>query len=254
MTVTIEARNLVAGYGKLAVVRGFDLTADNSSVTAILGPNGAGKTTLLKTIAGLLPRLGGQVTVNGTPQRNGHPAAANKAGIVLVPDSRALFTALTVDEHLAVARRRGGPSPGDMMDLFPALTARRKLTAGALSGGEQQMLAIARALIQQPRILLIDEMSTGLAPVIIEQLLPTVRRIAEDTGMAVILVEQHSRLALEIADQALVLVHGQVSLRGPAADLSADSQALETAYLGATTDGARTADGIPTGSSSSDNR
>jgi branched-chain amino acid transport system ATP-binding protein len=231
MSVTFEARNLVAGYGKLAVVRGFDLSVSNSSVTAILGPNGAGKTTLLKTIAGLLPRLGGQVTLNGTPQRNGHPAAANKAGIVLVPDSRALFTALTVDENLSVARRRGGPSPGEMLDLFPALTARRKLTAGALSGGEQQMLAIARALIQQPRILLIDEMSTGLAPVIVENLLPIVRRIAKDTGMAVILVEQHIRLALEIADQALVLVHGHVSLRGPATDLAANSRALETAYL-----------------------
>jgi branched-chain amino acid transport system ATP-binding protein len=239
MTVTFEARNLVVGYGKLAVVRGFDLTAATSSVTAILGPNGAGKTTLLKTIAGLLPRLSGQVTINGAPQRNGHPAGANKAGIVLVPDSRALFTALTVDEHLAVARRRGGPSPGDMLDLFPALTARRKLTAGALSGGEQQMLAIARALIQQPRILLIDEMSTGLAPVIVEHLLPIVRRIADDTGMAVILVEQHIRLALEIADQALVLVHGNVTLRGPATDLAANSQALETAYLGTTTNSAK---------------
>jgi branched-chain amino acid transport system ATP-binding protein len=239
MTVTFEARNLVVGYGKLAVVRGFDLTAATSSVTAILGPNGAGKTTLLKTIAGLLPRLSGQVTINGAPQRNGHPAGANKVGIVLVPDSRALFTALTVDEHLALARRRGGPPPGDMMDLFPALTARRKLPAGALSGGEQQMLAIARALIQQPRILLIDEMSTGLAPVIVEHLLPIVRRIADDTGMAVILVEQHIRLALEIADQALVLVHGNVTLRGLATDLAANSQALETAYLGTTTNSAK---------------
>jgi branched-chain amino acid transport system ATP-binding protein len=232
MTVTFEARDLVSGYGKLAVVRSLDLTADNGSITAILGPNGAGKTTLLKTIAGLLPRLGGQVAVNGTPQRSGHPAATNKAGIVLVPDSRALFTALTVDEHLAVARVRSGPSPSDVIDLFPALIKRRKIIAGALSGGEQQMLAIARALIQQPRVLLIDEMSTGLAPVIVEDLMPTVRRIADETGMAVILVEQHVRLALEFADQALVLVHGQVSLRGAATDLAANSQSLETAYLG----------------------
>ena len=238
MTVTFEVSNLAAGYGKLAVVRGLDLTVGTGSVTAILGPNGAGKTTLLKTIAGLLPRLSGQVTINGTPQRNGHAAAANKAGIVLVPDNRALFTALTVDEHLAVARRRSGPSPTDMLDLFPTLTARRKLAAGALSGGEQQMLAIARALIQQPRLLLIDEMSTGLAPVIVENLLPIVRRAADDTGMAVILVEQHIRLALEVADQALVLVHGHVTLRGPATDLAANTQALETAYLGTTTNGA----------------
>jgi branched-chain amino acid transport system ATP-binding protein len=238
VTATFETRDLVAGYGKLAVVRGFDLSVGAGSVTAILGPNGAGKTTLFKTFAGLLLRLGGQVAVNGAPQRNGHPAAANRAGIVLVPDSRALFTALTIDEHLAVARRRGGPSPSDMMDLFPALAARRKLPAGTLSGGEQQMLAIARALMQQPRVLLIDEMSTGLAPVIVEHLLPTVRRIATETAMAVILVEQHIRLALEIADQALVLVHGNVTLRGPATDLAANSDALHSAYLGAADEGA----------------
>jgi branched-chain amino acid transport system ATP-binding protein len=237
MTVALEARNLVAGYGKLAVVRGFDLSVDSSSVVAILGPNGAGKTTLLKTFAGLLPWLGGKVLVGEMPLRNGRAAAANRAGVVLVPDGRALFTALTVDENLSIARRRGGPSSDDMRDLFPALASRRKLTAGALSGGEQQMLAIARALVQQPRVLLIDEMSTGLAPVVVEHLLPIVRQIAKETGMAVILVEQHVRLALEIADQALVLVHGQVSIRGPAAALAADSRALEAAYLGATGEG-----------------
>jgi branched-chain amino acid transport system ATP-binding protein len=238
MTVTFEARNLVAGYGKLAVVRGFDLSVDSSSVVAILGPNGAGKTTLLKTFAGLLPRLGGEVYVSGTPLHNGRAAAANRAGVVLVPDGRALFRALTVDENLSIARRRGGPSADDMRDLFPALASRRKLSAGALSGGEQQMLAIARALVQQPRVLLIDEMSTGLAPVVVEHLLPMVRQIAKETGMAVILVEQHVRLALETADQALVVVHGQVSLRGPAADLAANSPALQAAYLGATGEGA----------------
>lgn len=244
MTVALEARNLVAGYGKLAVVRGFDLSVDSSSVVAILGPNGAGKTTLLKTLAGLLPRLGGKVLVGEMSLRNGRAAAANRAGVVLVPDGRALFTALTVDENLSIARRRGGPSPDDMRDLFPALASRRKLTAGALSGGEQQMLAIARALVQQPRVLLIDEMSTGLAPVVVEHLLPIVRQIAKETGMAVILVEQHVRLALEIADQALVLVHGQVSLRGPAAALAADSRALEAAYLGATGEGGGSSAGI----------
>jgi branched-chain amino acid transport system ATP-binding protein len=238
MTVTFEASNLVAGYGKLAVVRGFGLTVGSGSVTAILGPNGAGKTTLVNTIAGLLPRLGGEVTINGIPQRNGHPASANKAGIVLVSDRRLLFTTLTVDEHLAVTRRRSGPPIAEMLDLFPSLAARRKLPAGALSGGEQQMLAIARALVQRPRLLLIDEMSTGLAPVIVENLLPIIRRVADDSGMAVILVEQHIQLALEIADQALVLVHGHITLRGSAGDLAADSQGLENAYLGATANGA----------------
>ncbi|GAA3512841.1 ABC transporter ATP-binding protein [Aeromicrobium panaciterrae] len=223
---------LGAGYGSIEVVRRFDLTAAGGSVVAILGPNGAGKTTLLNTLAGLLPALHGSVSVAGQTVKNGRPADASDAGIVLVPDDRALFTALTVEDNLLAARGRHGTTVDSAFDRFPALATRRKLTAGNLSGGEQQMLAVARALMQEPRVLLLDEMTMGLAPIIVEELMPTVRRVAEDTGAVVVLVEQHVHLALEVADRALVLVHGEVVLDRTAAELAADPTLLESAYLG----------------------
>lgn len=234
MSTLLEVRGLTAGHGKIVAVRDFELSADEGTVVALLGPNGAGKTTLLATLAGLLPRMGGDVLVADRSLRSNRPAEANKSGVVLVPDDRALFTTLTVEENLSIARRSDGPTIEEMIELFPALDKRRKVAAGALSGGEQQMLAVARALVQKPRVLLIDEMSMGLAPVIAEGLLPIVRRIADTTGAVVILVEQHVRLALEVADAAVVVVHGEVSLRGKASDLAADPDRLEAAYLGDT--------------------
>lgn len=234
MSTLLEVRGLTAGHGKIVAVRDFELSADEGTVVALLGPNGAGKTTLLATLAGLLPRMGGDVLVAGRSLRSNRPAEANKSGVVLVPDDRALFTTLTVEENLSIARRSDGPTIEEMIELFPALDKRRKVAAGALSGGEQQMLAVARALVQKPRVLLIDEMSMGLAPVIAEGLLPIVRRIADTTGAVVILVEQHVRLALEVADEAVVVVHGEVSLRGKASELAADPDRLEAAYLGDT--------------------
>jgi branched-chain amino acid transport system ATP-binding protein len=239
MTAVLECHGLVAGHGRVPVVRSFDLSVDTGSVVAILGPNGAGKTTLLETLAGLLPRLGGDVRIDGASVASGRPHAASRAGLVLVPDDRALFTTLTVEENLEVARKKLGPTPRAMLEPFPALEKRWKLAAGALSGGEQQMLAMARALVQQPRVLLIDEMSMGLAPVIVEQMLPVVRRIADTTGAVVVLVEQHVQLALEVADHAVVLVHGEVALSGTAAELLDEKERLEAAYLGdVVTDGA----------------
>jgi branched-chain amino acid transport system ATP-binding protein len=239
-----ECRDLQAGYGDVRIIPSFDLVASSGDVVAILGPNGAGKTTLLNTLAGLLPSQAGTVAVNGVRIKTGRPADASAAGLVLVPDDRALFTTLTVDENLRVARRRHGTTTvDDIFDLFPALRSRLKLTAGNLSGGEQQMLAVARALIQEPQVLLIDEMSMGLAPVIVESLLPMVRTIANESRAVVVLVEQHVGLALEVADRAIVLVHGQVSLDEPAAILKGDVGLLEAAYFGghAATNGATTA-------------
>lgn len=228
----LDCQNLSAGYGPVRVVRDVNFALQAGSVLAVLGPNGAGKSTLMNTLAGLLPRKGGDVVVEGKSLRNGRPAEANRHGLILVPDDRALFTSMTVRENLSIAKRSGGLSLDGAIDMFPALGKRIKVNAGALSGGEQQMLAVARALVQNPRVLLIDEMSMGLAPVIVEELLPIVRRIADETDAVVVLVEQHVQLALEVADEALVIVHGGVRLSGPADELAKNPELLEQAYLG----------------------
>ncbi len=232
MTSVLTCRDLTVGHAGLAVARNIDLDLDSGQVLALLGPNGAGKTTLLATMAGLLPRLSGEVLVDGVALPNFRPGRANKAGIVLVPDDRALFTTLTVAENLRAASPARTAPADDVVDLFPVLKQRWKLPAGSLSGGEQQMLVMARALVQRPRALLVDELSMGLAPVIVEQLLPVVRRVADDAGAVVVLVEQHVQLALEVADQALVLVHGDVVVSGDARELAGDLSQLEAAYLG----------------------
>jgi len=232
MRARLQCTGLSGGRGTATAFRDVDLAVDAGKVFALLGPNGAGKTTLLLTIAGLLRARDGTVAVDGGPVRRGQPSAANRAGVVLVPDNRCLFTTLTVEENLRAAARRGGPSPRELLEVFPALEGRRRLQAGALSGGEQQMLGMARALIQQPKVLLIDEMSMGLAPLIVEDLFRTVRRIASDHGCAVVLVEQHVGLALEVADDAAVLNRGSIVLRGSAVDLARDPDRLEQAYFG----------------------
>jgi len=232
MTSIWECRDLTAGYNEIAITRNVQLDLDAGQVLAVLGPNGAGKTTLLLTMAGFLPPIEGSMLIDGAEVRGGSARRMNKAGVVLVPDSRALFTQLTTRENLKLASRSGGPSVDEAFDLFPALQKRDKIKAGMLSGGEQQMLAVARALVQGPRVLLIDEMSMGLAPIIVESLMPMVRTVADDTGAAVMLVEQHVHLALEVADKALVLVHGEVTMHGSADELRQNAGRLEAAYLG----------------------
>jgi len=228
----LECRGYTGCRGSTVVFRDLDLDVHAGSVLALLGPNGAGKSTLLLTLAGLLPARSGQVSVDGSALRNGNAVAASNAGVVLVPDNRSLFMSLSVEENLQVARHRGGPTPRDLVELFPALDKRWRLSAGALSGGEQQMLAMARALIQEPKVLLVDEMSMGLAPLIVESLFETVRHVATERGAAIVLVEQHVKLALSVADEAAVLNRGNIVLQGSADDLRADSRRLERAYLG----------------------
>jgi branched-chain amino acid transport system ATP-binding protein len=232
MSARLECRGLAGGRGATVVFRDLELDVEAGSVLALLGPNGAGKSTLLLTLAGLLPARAGTVAVDGVRLRNGNPVAASRAGVVLVPDNRSLFTTLTVDENLEVARRHNGPAPRELLDVFPALEKRWRLTAGALSGGEQQMLAMARALIQQPKVLLVDEMSMGLAPLVVETLFETVQRIASDHGAAIVLVEQHISLALKVADEAAVLNRGNIVLRGAADQLRHDTDRIERAYFG----------------------
>jgi branched-chain amino acid transport system ATP-binding protein len=228
----LECRGLSAGYERLVVVRELSLAVQRKEILAVLGPNGAGKTTLMLTLAGFLPPAGGTIMIDGTEVRGGSARRMNRSGVVLVPDFRALFTGLTPVQNLQLAARRGGPTTDEVLDLFPALRRRARLRTGDLSGGEQQMLAVGRALVQAPKVLLIDEMSMGLAPVVVESLMPLIRQVANESQASVILVEQHVQLALEIADRAAVLVHGDVVVSGSAADLRQDGRALEAAYLG----------------------
>jgi branched-chain amino acid transport system ATP-binding protein len=226
----LECRGLDVGYGKLTVARDITFTLEPKKVLTVLGPNGAGKTTLLMTLAGFLPPRSGTIVMNGEPVRGSSPRRMNQAGMILIPDFRALFTELTPIQNLKLAAPRGADLD-PVLELFPALQRRERLRVGELSGGEQQMLAIARALVQSPKLLLIDEMSMGLAPVAVESLMPVIRRVADEHGAAVIMVEQHVQLALEVADEAMVIVHGSVVLSGSAETYRNDISAVESAYM-----------------------
>ena len=187
------------------------------------------------TLAGFLPPRAGRITFDGRPVRGSSARRMNQAGVVLVPDSRALFKDLTPIQNLKLAAPRGA-SLDPVLELFPALHRREKLRAADLSGGEQQMLAIARALVQSPKLLLIDEMSMGLAPVAVESLVPVIRRVADEHGASVIMVEQHVQLALDVADEAIVMVHGSIVLSGAAATFRDDTRSIEAAYMSGAAD------------------
>jgi branched-chain amino acid transport system ATP-binding protein len=233
VNVRLVCSSYTGGRGSVVAFRNLDISVGAGRVATLLGPNGAGKSTLLLTLAGLLPARSGVVRIDGVELDTGKPSAANEAGLVLVPDNRCLFGSLTVEENLKVAARKGGLTPSDMLTTFPGLGSRWGVRAGSLSGGEQQMLTMARALIQGPKVLLIDEMSMGLAPNVVARLFETVRSIANDHGCAVILVEQHVRLALGVADDAIVLNHGAIVLADEASKLLQEPERLEAAYLGA---------------------
>jgi branched-chain amino acid transport system ATP-binding protein len=229
----LEVDGLSAGYAGTPVVRELSVTVAPGEVVALLGPNGAGKTTTMMTIAGLLDPIGGAVRVAGEDV-GGIPAhLLARRGVALVPEGRALFFGLTVREHLTLAKGKGRALARDeLLELLPELEKCLDRKAGVLSGGEQQMLAVGRALVSRPRLLLVDEMSLGLAPVIVERLLPILRRVATDLGTGVLFVEQHVALALEVADRAYVLNHGRLVLDGPAADLRDRPDLLRSSYLG----------------------
>jgi branched-chain amino acid transport system ATP-binding protein len=234
VTPVIVTRGLVAGHRGVPAVRGLDLVVHAGEVVALVGPNGAGKSTTLLTVAGVLPALGGEVEVLGRRVR-GHTAhAVARRGLALVPEDRGLFFQISAADNLRLRRAKKSPFTTErVLEYFPALTNILGRRAGLLSGGEQQMLALAGALVAGPRVLMVDEMSLGLAPIIVERLLPLVRLIAKEHGMGVLLVEQHVHAALAVADRAYVLSHGELVLEGDAGELAGERRLLEASYLGA---------------------
>jgi branched-chain amino acid transport system ATP-binding protein len=228
--LTLEG--LTAGYDRAAVIRDIDLTVGAGEVVALLGANGAGKTTTLRVISGLVRPMRGRITFAGEDLARVSPTGRARRGIAHVPEGRGIFFGLTVAEHFRLARRSGEVDEELAYEHFPLLRELKSRRAGLLSGGEQQMLAVGRALARKPRLLLLDELSLGLAPVIVEVLLPVVREHAQTTGCAVLVVEQHVHLALEVADRGYVLSHGGIVLENSAEALRADRQLLTASYLG----------------------
>jgi branched-chain amino acid transport system ATP-binding protein len=232
----LDVRNLHAGYGEVAVLRDVSFAVTDGAITALIGSNGSGKTTMMRAVAGLLPARSGRIDFAGRDLTHARPSERVEAGLALVPEGRLVFPEFTVEDTLRVGayctRARAGMAErkAQMYALFPRLYERRRSPAGALSGGEQQMLAIARGFMSAPSLLLLDEPSLGLAPVVVAQLFEAIVAIAK-SGVAVCLVEQDVNLSLEIADYAYVLENGSIVLRGPARELIQSDQ-VRTSYLG----------------------
>jgi len=228
--------DVAAGYGGADVLRGVSVTAAAGTITAILGANGAGKTTLLRTVDGSIRPRRGRILLAGADVAGRRPEDVTRAGIAHVPEGQGVITELTVGENLALGlllRRRAERAPAldEIYQRFPLLAERRNAPAGTLSGGERQMLVIARALATAPRVLLLDEPSLGLAPKVVSTVLDLISRLRDESGLTIVLVEQNARSALAIADTGIVLNLGAVVASAPAAQLAADD-ALRRHYLG----------------------
>jgi branched-chain amino acid transport system ATP-binding protein len=232
----LELTGLEVAYGGIKAVKGIDLSVAHGELVSLIGANGAGKTTTLKAICGLVPTRGGSVRYDGQEITGTPPFRLVERGLAMVPEGRGVFRQLTVQENLAMGAfvRKDRPAVRRDLDrvfeLFPRLAERRDQSGGTLSGGEQQMLAIGRALMSRPKLLLLDEPSMGLAPLLVQKIFETVRTIS-DEGVTILLIEQNARRALEIANRAYVMESGMITLSGPAAELLADSKVRE-AYLG----------------------
>ncbi|TMA28649.1 MAG: ABC transporter ATP-binding protein [Deltaproteobacteria bacterium] len=239
MSALLEVRDLRVSYGHVEAVRGVSFSVSAGEIVALIGPNGAGKSSTLNAIGGLLRPASGSVLLEGRELAGLPSHAVVAAGVILVPEGRAILQRMTVLENLVVgAEARPWPGGRDearaaveaQVKRFPSLQRRLEQPAGALSGGEQQMLAIARGVLARPRILLLDEPSMGLAPLLVRQIFEIVQEIHRE-GTTILLVEQNARMALQTAQEAYVLERGEVALHGPAAQLAQDPR-LQAAYLG----------------------
>jgi branched-chain amino acid transport system ATP-binding protein len=229
---TLEIDGLDAGYDGAPVVRELTISVAPGEVVALLGANGAGKTTTLRAISGIVYPMAGTITIDGQDTASISASAVARMGVAHVPEGRGIFYGLTVAEHFKLGARGENLDASAAYEHFPALAELSDRRVGLLSGGEQQMLAVGRALVRRPKLLLLDELSLGLAPVIVERLLPVVRDYATQEGCAVLLVEQHVGLALDVADRAYVLSHGRISLHRAAAELRGNHELLLASYLG----------------------
>jgi branched-chain amino acid transport system ATP-binding protein len=236
MSALLSLDNIHAGYGSFAALFGISLAVEAGEAVAVVGPNGAGKTTLLRVISGMLRPNSGTVTLDGLALQDMPAHRILASGIAHVPENRRLFPRLTVEENLRMgaflpdARRHFSERLQWVYELFPRLAERRQQRAGTMSGGEQQMCAIGRALMSKPRILMMDEPSAGLAPLVVEQVFDLVRRIREE-GFTVLIVEQNVRQVLEVVDRAYLLETGRIKLAGSAVSLK-DNDFIRSAYFG----------------------
>ena len=239
MSVMLDVTGLTAGYGQLQVLHGLDIHVDEGKVAVILGANGAGKTTTMRAISGMINRKG-SITFLGESITKTSPDAIVALGIAQVPQGRGTFTDLSVEDnmHAGAFVRKGSKAKADAeadmnewFDVFPRLRERRQQKAGSLSGGEQQMLAIARALMSNPKLLLCDEPSLGLAPIITQELFGVLQRLNVERGLSILIVEQNANLALRIAHDVFVLETGAIVASGTAEEIS-NNDAVQKAYLG----------------------
>jgi branched-chain amino acid transport system ATP-binding protein len=233
----LDVHELRVFYGPIQAVRGVSLSVAKGEIVALLGANGAGKSSILKALMGIAPRSSGRVSFDGVAVERADTASLVRRGLTLVPEGRRVFGQLTVLENLKIGaaanqtlRNRTAKNCERMYALFPKLAERRDQLAGSLSGGEQQMLAIARALMSEPRMLLLDEPSLGLAPNVVDQIFDFLKLLQKD-GITLLIVEQNAEVALDVAERGLVLAQGRIGKEGPAAALRADAE-LERLYLG----------------------
>jgi len=227
MSELLRIENLSAGYGEAVVLHDVAFTLGEGQTLALLGRNGTGKTTLINTLAGATRQHGGSISLGGQALHKLPPHQRAAAGIGWVPQERNIFKSLTVHENLTAVERPGKWNPQRVYEMFPRLAERKTNLGTQLSGGEQQMLAVGRALVLNPRLLLLDEPLEGLAPIIVEELLRAIRRITQDEGLAAIIVEQHPQAILAISDHAVVLDHGTIVHTDSAAALRSQPQVLE---------------------------